>query len=136
MSGIRSNSKIGFEERLGSDLVTNGAFVDDTNWAKGNGWTIAAGVANCDGSQLANSYLQQDPVVELAHKYRTVYTATRTAGTITVLAGISGVGTARNSAATFTEDLIAAGDTGLSFRANVDFIGTIDNASVKEINVF
>ncbi len=31
---------------VGSELVTNGDFVTDTNWTKGTGWSIANGVAN------------------------------------------------------------------------------------------
>ena len=31
----------------GSELVTNGDFSTDTNWVKGNGWTIANGKATC-----------------------------------------------------------------------------------------
>ena len=44
------------------DRVTNGAFAADTDWTKGDGWSIAAGVANCDGSQTGGSNLYQSNV--------------------------------------------------------------------------
>lgn len=38
---------------VGSDVVTNGAFAADSDWTKGTGWTIAAGVASFSGSAVA-----------------------------------------------------------------------------------
>ena len=38
---------------VGSDVVTNGAFAADSDWTKGTGWTIGAGVASFSGSSVA-----------------------------------------------------------------------------------
>lgn len=38
---------------VGSDVVTNGEFAADSDWTKGTGWTIAAGVASFSGSAVA-----------------------------------------------------------------------------------
>jgi hypothetical protein len=37
---------------IGSELVTNGVFAADSDWTKGAGWTIAAGVASFSGSAV------------------------------------------------------------------------------------
>ncbi|MHC4714120.1 MAG: hypothetical protein ACYTAN_12755 [Planctomycetota bacterium] len=47
---------------IGLDKVTNGAFAADTDWEKGNAWTIAAGVAT-HAATGSKSAIQQDVVV-------------------------------------------------------------------------
>lgn len=117
---------------VGPDFITNGAFASDTAWTKGTGWTIAAGVANCDGTQIADSDLSQDPGFEAGKTYIVTFTTTRSAGTVTLVVGGT-VGTARSTANTFNETIVAgSSDTLLAFRADSDFVGTIDNVSISE----
>jgi len=54
---------------VGTELVTNGTFDSDTGWTKGAGWTISGGTANQDGSNTANSFLQQDVAVVAGKDY-------------------------------------------------------------------
>jgi hypothetical protein len=110
------------------DLAVNGTFGADTNWTKGTGWTIAAGVADCDGSQTDVSDLTAatNPLVFNGTSYSVTYTVTRTAGTITPVLG-STLGTPRSSANTFTETIIAGVGGVLLFRADADFVGTLDD---------
>jgi len=54
---------------VGSELITNGTFDSDTGWTKGAGWTISGGTANQDGSNTANSFLQQDVAVVAGKDY-------------------------------------------------------------------
>jgi len=106
-------------------VVTNGTFGADTDWTKGTGWTIAAGVANCDGSQVAVSDLSQVATLVDGVTYKLTFTMTRSAGTITPLVGGT-AGTVRSSANTFVEDIVAGAADTLAFRADADFVGTID----------
>jgi len=46
----------------GAELVTNGGFDTDSDWAKGSGWSITGGQAVCDGTQVSNSQLAQKQV--------------------------------------------------------------------------
>lgn len=111
--------------------VTNGTFASDTAWTKGTGWTIAAGVASSDGSQSGNSDLSQSLTgLTPGASYSVAYTVTAyTAGNIRVVLGGT-AGTNRASAATFTETLVAGTDGTIIFRADLDFIGSIDNVTV------
>ena len=43
--------------KLGSEEVVNGDFATDSDWTKGDGWSIANGVAVCDGTQTSNTSL-------------------------------------------------------------------------------
>jgi hypothetical protein len=114
------------------DVVTNGAFATDTDWTKGTGWTIGAGVADCDGTQADVSDLSQDVGAVEGVSYSVTYTVTRSAGTITpVLGGTSG--TARSTADTFTETIVAGADGILLFLADADFVGTIDDVSATPL---
>jgi len=54
---ISSNSVIS-NPTLGSELVKNGTFDSDTEWTKGNGWSISGGVANYAAGS-GNTYLTQ-----------------------------------------------------------------------------
>lgn len=111
--------------------VTNSTFASDTAWTKGTGWTIAAGVASSDGSQSANSDLSQTLTGLIpGASYSVAFTVTAyTAGNIRpVLGGTAG--TNRSSAATFTETLVAGSDGTIVFRADLDFIGSIDTVTI------
>jgi hypothetical protein len=115
-----------------SNKVTNGTFATDTDWTKGTGWTISAGVAN---ATTASTDLEQTPGVALTDgvAYEVVYVATRSAGTVTVKLGGT-AGTTRSTAATFTETIIA-GAGGLIEFTGAGFTGTIDNVTVIQVPI-
>lgn len=121
---------------LGAELVTNGAFAADTNWTKGTDWTIGSGLATRAAGAGA-SELTQAISLTAGHVYRVTFTVTSyTAGTITpqLTGGTPVVGTARSSAATFSEDLTAVtGNTTISFSGNTAANLSIDNVSVKRV---
>lgn len=57
---IATNKAVGTPATLGADVIVNGAFAADTNWSKGTGWTIAAGVAtvlNAAAASITESVL-------------------------------------------------------------------------------
>lgn len=117
------------------DIVTNGAMASDTGWTKGTGWTVhtvAAGKADCDGTQEAVSDLSQAAGALAGVSYKVTYTVTRSAGTVTPYLGGT-AGTARSTANTFTETIVAGADGILLFRADADFVGTIDDVTVTPL---
>ena len=57
---------------VGSDVVTNGVFAADSDWTKGTGWTIAAGVASFSGSAVAD--LSQVLTVVSGETYEVTFT--------------------------------------------------------------
>jgi len=120
------------------DIVTNGAMSSDTGWAKGTGWTVhtvAAGKADCDGTQVAVSDLSQTPspvTVLEGVSYALTFTATRTAGAVQAYVGGT-AGTSRATAETFVETIVAGADGILLFRADADFVGTIDDVTLTPL---
>lgn len=115
---------------VGDELVVNGGFDSDTEWTKGTGWSIAAGVADSDGSQVADSDLSDASIVTSGTTYTTVVTtANRTVGNLTVVLGTQ-EGTDRAGNDTYTEDITANG-TGIALRADLDWDGDADNFSIK-----
>ncbi len=89
--------------------------------------------ASWDGSQVAASQLIQSDILTPGALARIVYTPTRSAGTMTAKCGTAS-GTSRNSAATYTEDIMCAGNGNLIFEADASFVGTVDVVSAKVIN--
>ena len=123
----------GFPTEIGTngtftDYVTNGAFSSDASWTKGAGWTIGSGVATATGA-ISTALSQTTAItLEAGRAYTVTFTATRSAGSVTVsLGGTSG--TARSTSATFSE-VIVAGSTQILAFTGTGFTGTIDNVSV------
>ncbi len=123
------------------ELVVNGAFASDTSWTKGTGWTIAAGVASSDGSQTGNADLEQSAAAVNAsalglirgRSYEVTFTVSAyTAGNVRPVIGGT-TGTNRASAATFTETIVAGSTDVIALRADLDFVGSVDNFSVKPV---
>jgi len=113
-----------------AELITNGGFAADTDWTKGTGWAIAAGLATKTAG--TGSDLEQDISVTEAQTYTVIFTVSgRTAGTIVAkVAGTSG--TSRSTNATFTENIVAGSGTTPRFELTADssFDGSVDNVSV------
>ncbi len=113
------------------DLVTNGTFAADSDWTK-NSWTISAGVANSAAAQDTN--LDQTISITENKAYEITFEVkTRSAGSVTpIIGGTSG--TARSTAAIFTETIIAGPGSLIRFDA-IGFTGTIDDVVIKQVPI-
>ena len=120
-------------EEIGSEEIVNGTFNTDSDWIKGTGWSIANGKATQDGSGSGSS-LQQQNVVVVGKIYKIVFDIIeRTQGSIEVFAGFPNSNVPIiNTIGTHTLYLKAEGNSSLYFRPS-NFIGSIDNVSVKEV---
>lgn len=114
----------------GTDVIVNGTFAADTDWTKGSGWTIGAGVATATGAISTDLSQTVDPLT-IGQRYRVVFTITRTAGSITVNLGGT-AGTARSATDTFTEDLVCTTSEIFKFSTS-GFTGTVDNVTCTPI---
>ena len=120
-------------DALGQNLVVNGQFLADTDWTKGTGWTIANGVADCDGVQVAASSLLQAITFVPTNSYRVSFRINVvSAGDVTPVVGDTD-GTARSTVGTFTEIIIAGVGSDFELEADALFVGEIDNVSVREL---
>lgn len=110
-----------------TQLVTNGTFGADANWTKAT-WTIAAGVASIAGA--ATDTMTQAIAITPGVNYLVTFTITSfTAGTVTpILGGTSG--TARGSAATFSEIIKAGSANGL-----INFSAAAATLSIDDVTV-
>ena len=122
---------------LGSEMAINGTFDTDTDWSKQTGWTISGGTANCDGTQTVATNMIQASGLTIGVTYRIVFDVVSiSAGYINILVGASGgTGTNRqySTGTGITWDFVCAGNGNIYCGASLDFVGSIDNVSVKEI---
>jgi hypothetical protein len=120
-----------------TELVTNGDFATDSDWTKGDGWTISGGTANCDGSQSATTNFFQSAVIsDLSKTYRVEFTLSNyAAGTIKSKISNSAQGANRSANGIYVDFFSGMTNTALNFTASSDFIGSIDNVSVKEVDL-
>ena len=127
----------GFEQ-IGSELVTNGGFDTDSDWTLGDSWSIQDGVATQDGTQTAaNNYISQLGVTTGGNTYKVSFELVSVeSGSIRAVGGgfdwtsdyydVSDLG--------FNEFYVTTSSTSqILFAGNADFIGSIDNVSVKEV---
>lgn len=111
------------------NVVTNGTFTGAaTGWTLGAGW--AYGTDNVAATTAATA-LSQAVTLVAGVAYSLTYTTTRDAGSVRPTLGGT-LGTARSTAATFTETIIPVTTTGLSF-TGTGFTGTIDTVSVTPL---
>jgi len=122
-----------YQDVLGSEEIVNGDFATDSDWVKQTGWSIANGLASCDGSQSLPESVYQNGVTVVGKIYKITYTiVSRTSGSVRALAGTIG-GTFQSTPNTYIEYLTATGNVSIGIQANADFVGSIDNVSVKEV---
>ena len=141
IDGDADQTSVIFDEKnatLGSELVDNGNFATDSNWTKGTGWSIANGVASCDGTQSSTSNFSQGntfdtPPQTLSDTYKITFDLVVTQGSITASSG-SLSQSYTTSGSKILYGIPATGAGNLNFTAGSTFIGSIDNVSVKQVN--
>jgi hypothetical protein len=98
-------------------------------WSLGTGWSIAGGVAACDGTQVAVSNLSQTTVLTSGTRYIVMTNISAyTSGTLTPVAG-STRGSALSATGWNLQFLTASGTTML-WEASEDFIGSVTSVVV------
>ena len=129
---VNSQGLIESTNQLGPELVTNGDFATDSNWVKQTGWSIANGVATCDGTNLTQLY--QTNVLTQNKLYKVTYSITsRTSGGVFAKLGDNILGAINSTVGTYTEYFnFTQANLSFHFRSS-NFIGSIDNVSVKEV---
>ena len=123
----------------GVQLVTNGDFATDSDWAKGTGWSISGGSANCDGTQTSGTNLIQNGLALGTNKIFKIEFELKDyqAGEL-IYVNLTGTGILEfeniNANGTYVAySGLSTGDNFITFRADADFIGSIDNVSVREV---
>jgi len=134
MSGFKPFNPACFADSLGTQLVTNGGFNTDAGWVKGAGWTIAGGVASNDGTAGA---IGQAISIIGGVMYRIEFSTLNGTYNPELAVQIGGVNAGTVSSDGFNSfDVVAGGGvTAIDFFcvALNDFIGDIDNVSVREV---
>ena len=104
------------------------------NWTLGTGWSLGTDKAICDGSQSSQSNLYQANIVPINKTYKVTFTIVVNAGSMVLAIGGSNAQPTVSSSGTYTfTSKATSGDSNLYFSASSDFIGSITNISVIEI---
>lgn len=134
---VDENGLVNYAQVVGSEVVINGDFDTDSNWAKGANTTISGGKLNSNSagvyviaSQVPSPYIFQNKV----YKYSVTYTIT--SGSVRL--GDSNqvwAGSTQSTSGTYTNIVtsssVANGQIYFTSPSS-DFVGSIDNVSVKE----
>ena len=121
---------------LGSELITNGDFATDSDWNKGSNWTISGGSATSDGTDATSNLYQT--VVDFTNKTFLVegFASNVTQGFVYVSLGGSDLQIVVNSNGSFKHYVtISTANSTFFISARNNFIGSIDNISVKEATI-
>ena len=133
--GVQEVSNGSFSQE-GVQLITNGDFSSDTAWVKGTGTTISGGSANfvnAGGVSLYQSIGTQSGFVKITFNV-TDYTS----GTLNVYSGgnqsVNTINVSANALGTYTAYVDRnGGNVNIIFGSIDNFIGSIDNVSVREV---
>lgn len=113
----------------GADVIVNGAFAADSDWSKGTGWTIAAGVAT--GTTASSDLTQTVAPLTVGLWYRVIYTVSGfSAGTVQAVVGGNTL-FVKGANGTYTE-VIKPGTTAFLMRG-AGFSGNLDNISAQAL---
>lgn len=113
---------------LSTGLQTNGTFATDSDWTKGSGWAIAAGVAS---ATTASTALSQTVSIIAGATYLVTFTISNSAaGSVAVSLGGGTAGTSRSTDATFAEVITAGSSDSLLAFTGTGFTGDIDDVTV------
>jgi hypothetical protein len=126
-------------EELGDELVTNGTFDTDSDWAKGTGWSIANGKASCDGSQASDTLIYENIGDQSNETIKFSFTVSDyVSGTLkTAVFGASGTtvhSITSNGDYTFYIDVASGHNGNTGFKAEVGFQGSVDNVSIQQVD--
>jgi hypothetical protein len=120
--------------RTGPDLITNGDFATDSDWVKGDGWTISGGVASNDGSGAPSDMYQDAGLDSQNTIYEVTFTVSNySSGSVRTVVGGAGAGTWRNANGIYIEHVAVASGPNFYMQSS-SFVGSIDNVVVKKIN--
>jgi hypothetical protein len=119
---------------IGPELVTNGGFDTDSDWIEGGSWEISGGSANKPSTGTAVIYQQN--VLTVGKVYQITFDLTKTSGTGVDIRPTynSSTGAIRVTSEGTNKVTFVSGDGYISFASVSDFIGSIDNISVREID--
>ena len=118
----------------GVELISNGSFDTDTIWSKGTGWSITGGAATSVGANQFQALTQTTATIS-GKTYEVSFVVSRTSGSLLLRLG-SGANKADISASGAYRYVVQADGGSIAFLSNAtgfEFVGTIDNVSVKEL---
>ena len=115
----------------GPEQVTNGDFATDSDWTKSAGWSISNGTAVSSGS--TGTALSQGNVFTLNKTYRITADVTVTAGELRIWDAASGQPSLAVYSGAVNVVFTPTSNTTLYLLGVSNFVGTIDNVSVTEI---
>lgn len=125
---------------VGSDVVVNGTFTADSDWAKGTGWTIADGKAAKEAGEASNlaASAAVATIAQGGMYLVNVKVACTTPGTLVVKAGNTNVGSIvcakaaeeANFSFFYTEP---TGNVKPTIFADQNFAGTVDDFQFKQV---
>ena len=114
----------------GPEEVANGDFATDSDWTKESGWTISGGSANCLNGQGVSIY--QTNVLDIGKYYKLTFTVSNYSQGFLGSIGNDFGGVVADTYGSY-EIFGTATSTFFGFSAFGNFIGSIDNVSVKEV---
>ncbi len=117
-------------EQIGSELVTNGGFDNDSEWTKGLGWSIADGKATVTNSTTESIYQN---ILDTSKIYKTTFEITDiTSGSLRIGIGIN-FSDYFTETGTYTYYGKPTTDGLLRINPSSGTNASIDNVSVKEV---
>ena len=130
-----STYTLGTASDLGNELVVNGDFANDSDWNKGEGWSISGGTANRVASSSFSNLIQNlGSNFELNKTYQFTINITSLNGRLKVVFSNTNIILDTTTSGEYIINAQRVGNTTIYIQASSSGTEcTIDNISVKEI---
>lgn len=121
-------------EIVGRDLMPKGSLDSAADWSVGAGWTVAGGIAACDGTQAEASILSREIGLIAGRTYEFGFKISNYKnGSMQIISAGMGVSESVSANGEFVSRLEAGGTSVIAISADSDFKGQIDSVYVREI---
>ena len=117
--------------KIGDEEVTNGGFDTDSDWIKGSGWTISGGKAKRLVAAPSTDLVQLSVFNNFKSTIKVTFEVEASSGSVRARIGQTNLNYVGQGTHTFYA--IPSGNDQLKFQADSNFIGSIDNVSIKEV---
>jgi hypothetical protein len=132
---VNAQGLIQSTNEIGSELVTNGDFSNDTDWTNLGAWTISNGKANNNGSSSGDLKQVLPMSLNVGSFYIIQFTVSNyISGLFDVNIGgnVNTIDVSSDGIFEYTLELTSAPNNNILLRPRATFNGSIDNVSVKE----
>lgn len=124
------------QDFYGDNILVNGSFSVDSNWAKGSGWSISSGNAKRTNTGVSSNLTQQNAITSAMYNkvFLTIFDATITTGGVDARFGFK-TASYKTVSGTYSFEIASSTSPDYLLQGSADFSGSVDNAQLRYLYI-